>query len=131
MKFFLSYSYREIKRRKCHFCLALCSVFIVVIFTLVINTIVARGPIVFLKMAEGNQGEYDGVITSNEVVIDLETQSDNSRGVYLNYTTIMNKYGKKFNLSPRKNFCGVGFGSDYSNGAIADPYDEEDMKLWR
>jgi hypothetical protein len=38
-------------------------VFIVVLFSLVINTIVARGPIIFLKMAEASNGEIDGVIT--------------------------------------------------------------------
>lgn len=54
LKFFLKHAYRDTKRRKCHFCLALCSVFIVVLFSLVINTIVARGPIIFLKMAEAN-----------------------------------------------------------------------------
>jgi len=53
---------RDLKRRKCHYCLAFCSVFIVVIFTLIINTIVDKGPIIFLKMAEGNQGQYDGEI---------------------------------------------------------------------
>ena len=65
LKFFMKHSYRDMKRRKCHFCLALCSVFIVVIFSLVINTIVARGPIIFLRLAEANQGEIDGIITSN------------------------------------------------------------------
>lgn len=61
--FFCKHSYRDTKRRKCHFVLALCSVFIVVLFSLVINTIVARGPIIFLKMAEANQSEIDGTVT--------------------------------------------------------------------
>ena len=52
MSFFCRHAYRDTRRRKCHFCLALCSVFIVVLFSLVINTIVARGPIIFLKLAE-------------------------------------------------------------------------------
>ena len=63
LKFFCKHTYRDTKRRKCHFCLALCSVFIVVLFSLVINTIVARGPIIFLKMAEATEGEIDGIIT--------------------------------------------------------------------
>lgn len=66
-KFFLKHAYRDTKRRKCHFCLALCSVFIVVLFSLVINTIVARGPIIFLKMAEANQGEIDGYVTPSSL----------------------------------------------------------------
>jgi hypothetical protein len=56
LKFFLKHTGRDLKRRKCHYCLAFCSVFIVVIFTLVINTLVSKGPIIFLKMAEGNMG---------------------------------------------------------------------------
>lgn len=63
LKFFCKHTYRDTKRRKCHFTLALCSVFIVVLFSLVINTIVARGPIIFLKLAEANQGEIDGYVT--------------------------------------------------------------------
>ena len=66
MIFFLKHSFRDTKRRKCHFFLALCSVFIVVLFSLVINTIVARGPIIFLKMAEANNGEIDGVVTPSK-----------------------------------------------------------------
>ena len=56
LMFFARHSYRDIKRKKCHFCLAFCSVFFVVLFTLVINTIVARGPIIFLKLVEDNEG---------------------------------------------------------------------------
>ena len=65
MLFFAKHSFRDIRRKKCHFCLAFCSVFIVVAFTLIVNTIVAKGPIIFLKIAEGNEGEIDGVITSS------------------------------------------------------------------
>jgi hypothetical protein len=38
----------------------------VVWVTLVINTIVDKGPIVFLRLAEGNAGEIDGIVTSFE-----------------------------------------------------------------
>ena len=64
--FFLKHSFRDTKRRKCHFLLALSSVLIVVLFSLVINTIVARGPIIFLKMAEANNGEIDGVVSPSK-----------------------------------------------------------------
>jgi len=52
LMFFARHAYRDIKRKKCHFCLAFCSVFFVVLFTLVINTIVSRGPVIFLKLVE-------------------------------------------------------------------------------
>ena len=38
--FFLKHSLRDVKRHKCHFCVACCSVFITVISTLVVNTVV-------------------------------------------------------------------------------------------
>lgn len=37
---------------------------VVVAFTLVINTIVSKGPIVFLTLSEATQGEIDGIIVS-------------------------------------------------------------------
>ena len=54
--FFYKHSYRDIGRRKFHFCLSFCSVFIVVWSALVINTLVEKGPIIFLKLAEGREG---------------------------------------------------------------------------
>ena len=48
--FFVRHSIRDIQRRKCHFCLAFCSVFIAVLATLVVNTIIGKGPIVFLTL---------------------------------------------------------------------------------
>lgn len=70
MVFFAKHSLRDIRRKKCHFCLAFCSVFIVVSFTLIVNTIIAKGPIIFLKVAEGDEGEIDGVISSSQGVVD-------------------------------------------------------------
>lgn len=49
-RFFLKHSFRDIKRRKFHFCLAFLSVFIVVLSTLVIHTVVAKGPIIFMAL---------------------------------------------------------------------------------
>ena len=51
MLFFVKHSFQDIGRRKCHFFLALCSVLIVVLSTLVVNTVVAKGPIIFMKLA--------------------------------------------------------------------------------
>ena len=56
VKFFCKHSYKDVGRRKCNFCLAFCSVFIVVLATLVINTIVDFGPIIFLKVGENKVG---------------------------------------------------------------------------
>ena len=112
--FFLKHSYRDTKRRKCHFCLALCSVFIVVLFSLVINTIVARGPIIFLKMAEANNGEIDGVVTPSQTVA-LGLDEDQSGVKFLNYTRYSELYQNQYNLAPRKTICQINLGSDLTN----------------
>ena len=61
--FFFRHSVRDIGRRKFHYSLAFCSVFIVVLSSLVINTVVEKGPIIFLRLAENHHGECDGYVT--------------------------------------------------------------------
>ncbi len=61
--FFVKHSYRDVSRRKCHFCLALCSVMIVVLSTLVVNTVISKGPIIFMKLAQAESGEIDCMYT--------------------------------------------------------------------
>lgn len=75
---FCSYSYRDVCRNKCTFCLSLLSVLFVVWSTLVINTMVDKGPIIFLKLAEAQTGEMDAMIQP----------SINEMGYFLNYTQI-------------------------------------------
>jgi len=71
---FTKYALQDIARNKCHFCLAFCSVFVVVLSTLVINTIIEKGPLVFLSLGEKDQGEIDATFcVANEGVY-----SDNS-----------------------------------------------------
>ena len=57
----LKHSIRDTTRHQCHFCLALCSVFVVVLSTLVVNTVIDQGPIVFLSLAQPVSGEIDCV----------------------------------------------------------------------
>ena len=56
-------------RRKFHFLLAFCSVFLVVVSTLVINQIISKGSIIFFKISEGNHGEIDAVITPSADIV--------------------------------------------------------------
>lgn len=64
-QFMFKHSYRDVGRKKFHFCLSFCSVFIVVWSALVINTLVEKGPVIFLKLAESINGQYDGMIYPN------------------------------------------------------------------
>jgi hypothetical protein len=42
---------------------------------------------------------------------------------FLNYTRVEELFGKQYNLSPRKSFCGTYFASDSSNKAAGfDPH---------
>jgi len=61
---------RDVKRHSFHFCLALCSVFIVVLSTLVVNTVVAKGPIIFVSLAQAGTGEIDVWYTAETHCID-------------------------------------------------------------
>ena len=64
-------------RRKCHFCLAFCTVFIVVLSTLVVKTLISKGPIVFMKLAEEDAGQIDGIITPRYQKGDSINELDN------------------------------------------------------
>ena len=65
-KFFVKHSYRDVGRHPCHFCLAFCSVFIVVLSTLVVTTIIAQGPIIFVSLAQVESGEMDFWYTAQD-----------------------------------------------------------------
>lgn len=51
-RFFCKHSCRDLGRNKCHFSLACLSVFIVVLSTLVIHSVVAKGPIIFMTLGQ-------------------------------------------------------------------------------
>lgn len=63
--------------------------------TLIINTLIDKGPIIFLRLAEGTVGETDAIIQSSANT-DLESSK------YLNMTQIFSIYNDEFLLSPRK-----------------------------
>lgn len=100
MKFFVSHSYRDAARRKGHYALAFCSVFIVVLFSLVINTVVEKGPVIFLRLAEFYHGEMDGVVTPSGFVEKDGTKHE----IFLNYSRYDELYHEKQNVAPRKLF---------------------------
>lgn len=104
----MKHSLRDTKRHKCHFCLAFCSVFIVVLATLVVTTIVAQGPIVFVSLVQVDTGEIDVFYTSQNrcwpedvnvcpQVLNLFAE----QAKVLNFTQIQHLYDDEFNLAPR------------------------------
>ena len=94
-RFFFKQSFKDARRHKCQYCLGFCSVFVVVLMTLIINTLIDSGPIIFLRLAEGSVGEIDGLIESS-------SNTDDNLIKYVNYTQMVSLYGDRYNLSPRK-----------------------------
>ncbi len=51
-RFYARSSFTDVKRNKCHYSLAFCAVYTVVLSTLVVNTIIDKGPVLFMSLAE-------------------------------------------------------------------------------
>lgn len=51
-RMFARTSFTDVGRNKCNFTLAFFAVFIVVLSTLVVNSIIERGPVLFMSLAE-------------------------------------------------------------------------------
>ena len=103
---FTKYALQDIGRNPCHFMLAFCSVFVVVLSTLVINTVIEKGPLIFLSLGEKDQGEIDATfsVANDAVYGDYESTYANyvSKGQFYNYTQVTSLYGDSYNLAPRK-----------------------------
>ena len=50
-------------RHKCHYFVAVSTVILVVLSTMVVQTMVDRGPVIFLRMAQLQHGEIDTFLT--------------------------------------------------------------------
>ena len=68
--------------------------FIIVLSTLVVVSIIGKGPIIFLKMAEGNHGAVDAYVfpRGEESTIDLYQTT------FLNFTAIVDKVNGGFDV---------------------------------
>ena len=96
---------------------------IVVLSALVINTVVDKGPIIFLKLAEMNEGQYDGIIYPSKSFSGVDKFS-NVDGIFINYTRVQEVVESKYNLAPRKQFCGSRVASDLARTERGDGEEE-------
>ena len=78
------YQWRDLKRHKFHFCLAFCSVFFIVLSTLIVTSIISKGPVIFLKLSEENYGEIDAFITPSG----YSSIYPYNQPMFINYTSI-------------------------------------------
>jgi len=87
---FTRYALNDVSKNKCHFCLAFCSVMIVVLSTLVINTIIDKGPLAFLGIGEMETGQIDAIFSPANKGIYSDTPEAycyyQSGGQFFNYT---------------------------------------------
>jgi hypothetical protein len=97
-------------RHKCHFALAFCSVFFIVLSTLVVTSIISKGPVIFLKLSEDNFGEIDSFIFPIGTYQDIYPPYEVN---FMNHTRVLevvkNKSQEPYYYSPRKVFSGVFF----------------------
>ena len=88
-RFFVKHSCRDLLRHKCQFCLAFCSVFVVVLSVIVVNTVITRGPLVFLKLSEQMNGEWDAYMYMfSQLENGSFSNADSNNWWCLNYTHI-------------------------------------------
>ena len=98
-RFFIKNACTDIGRHKCQFFLAFCSVFIVVLSVVVVNAVIAKGPLIFLQMAESMEGSFDGFIYHSDMggYHNVDTNTEHQ----YNFTRIEELYGDEYNLAPR------------------------------
>ena len=87
-------------RHPCHFCLAFCATFIVVLAALVVQTVIDQGPVIFLSIAQASTGEIDVTYLAKNNITTPNVNNVERMG-FLNYTSIVDQHGTKFNLAPR------------------------------
>jgi len=82
----------------------------IVLSTLVVTSIIAKGPVIFLKLSEDDYGEIDAFIFP---VGSYETPYPPMETNFINHTRVVevlkNQSAQEFNISPRKVFSGVFF----------------------
>ena len=134
-KFNMSYQCRDLKRHKCHYCLAFCSVFFIVLATLIVATIIAKGPVVFLKLSQDQVGEIDIFVTPGGLTSLYPYYSNH----FINATAVRHRLDNgtetSFAWSPRKVFPGIYFKKDglyqYGNLFLINTDEERAMSLGR
>eukprot|EP00347_Sterkiella_histriomuscorum_P007293 403349512 len=63
LKFFILFSTRDIKRHQCQYMLSFCSVFIIILSSILVYSMTEKGPVIFMKLAEEMHGEIDVYLT--------------------------------------------------------------------
>ncbi len=103
--------------------------FVVVLSTLVINTIIQKGPVVFLSLAEQKYGQIDAQIFP----YGRAKYENGTKTLYFNTSRVDEALGKEqFLFSPRTSFA-YGFAQAVLDGAsgLYDPEDAKSVEMYQ
>ena len=78
---------------------------------IVVNSIIAKGPLVFLSLGQQLNGSYDAILSPVFYGSQDWGGTDSNNFDLFNYTHINELYDEDLNLSPRHAFTCVGYNS--------------------
>ena len=78
-----------------------------VLSVLLVQSITASGPILFMRLGAKQAGQIDGIVSSGLTTLDSVTDSTKwfDTGTYLNFTQVLNVTKGAYQLSPRVMAC--------------------------
>ena len=121
--FYFKSNLKDILRHKCHFIISTLSIFIVVLMALVIYSVIDKAPVIFLRLAEKNSGEIDGILTPPLTPINKVSPASNYKvAAQFNYTQFR-EIMPEINFAPRHYFSG------YANKSKIDEINDEWIKI--
>lgn len=85
--------------------------FIVVISTLVVNTVISKGPIIFMKLAQKDSGEIDAIYVAGPGRNSNQNTYSEQEWYSLNYTAAtaaLDQNDITYNMAPRYQLCPQG-----------------------
>lgn len=87
MSFYWKQAWLDSTRNKCNYCLGFCSIFIVVISILLVNTLVNQGPIIFITISQGIKGQIDAqAAPASNPQLYKDEDRNHTKGAFFNYT---------------------------------------------
>jgi hypothetical protein len=102
----------------------------VVLFSLVVNSVIDKGPVIFLRWGERIHGEFDAVMHPKGVnTRDVDYNNTWPINFFFNHTRVLEIVNRTYNLSPRK-FLGSSIKSEYEGG-FYNHSDLQGKEKWR
>ena len=119
VQFLFTYAVNETSRRMCYYCLSLICCFLVALTTLIVNSLLSQTPIIFLIIAQNDDGEIDMKLTPTvmETKVQYTIQDSSYFNSFINFTEYQHRvsnYGLLFGSSARMEING-SYGTTSNN----------------